>query len=159
MTDRNPLELIGGALGKKLFEKTRNGLFAMDAYEEARCNGRPIPDWVFSYLDKAARQLREVALKERKGEPIGNPSEQVATAFLMKAGRGKPSPFKNYWGAFNRLIVAELMSDRLAFHCGAGDKPSEAIPKVMADLAGMDVAVSKSTIQRAWRSSPFGRHK
>ena len=98
--DRNPLELYGGNLAKRLFERTRNGLFAMDAYEDARCHCKPIPEWVLGYLDEAARKLRQAALKQRRDESIGNPSEQVARAFLIKAGPGNLSPFEDCWVAW-----------------------------------------------------------
>ena len=54
---RSVIEIARLGLLKKQFARTKNGLYAWEAYRICRKHGRSFPGWLYSYLDCAASSL------------------------------------------------------------------------------------------------------
>lgn len=122
----------------KLYQITRNPLYAWEAYRACRWDGQAIPDWVLECFDLAAYNLSDLT-----NNPPVDPPTAIATAMGMLPAKG-PSVFCNYQKTRYRLpSYVNAVLRRKA----AGDKTEYAIKS-----AAKDMQVSESTIRRAWRA-------
>jgi hypothetical protein len=133
----HPFDLI--EVEKRCLVETDNMMHAWAAYSLARANKAPVPEWVFRYFDRAARNLFELSADASKtgGKDLG---PKIATA-LHLSSKGAGSPLVTYhsdWLVFGMNVRARLP----AF----GGKEYLAIENV-ADQAG----VSVSTVGRAFK--------
>jgi hypothetical protein len=131
------------SIEKKLYEVEGNSLRAWNVYRMYRLMGRPIPDWVLEYFDRAGDALMALQSEHDRGA-VKNPAVAIAEALGMK----KPGRS----GAYN--VFSDMDRERRKWlgyaaevkgHIEQGSKEDIAI-EFVAKTAG----VHYSTVYRAW---------
>lgn len=119
------------------FRSTGNPVFLWEAYLRARREGLPMPEWIFCYLDDAARQLGALVDQAEAGRSISEPDAQIARAFRMKVGRGKDTVFVQF---VRRRLNFEWLAigEDVAEHIRSGMNETDAIAQVADDMADVE---------------------
>jgi hypothetical protein len=128
------------------FEEDREPIFAWYAYQWARADKVPIPDWVLTYLDWCAANLIAAERSHATMDPA--PTAAAAIGFKRKGRTGRWNPFKPRDEGLE--VVSALMVDRY-IRRGAGLDAT--YTQVTEDINGakhFGRRTSKRAVEAAW---------